>query len=325
MSQNSESELQRAKPEFDESFPDEAACHKALTLIFNAPDCERCGCDEYNDTLNPRISECRNCSRKRRVYCDTLFARVRLIREWFAALWFTTKGIVFSAYEFARIFGIALSTAQNIVKTIGLFLIDRMEGLPTVSSEIFLELFCRRSSLTPANSHPQEEQAAQKNEARTHAQDLSLNDLTELQTLLCKILKVDTYLTIDNLLEITNASLGELLMELTSLQFRGIVECNISNAFRLVKRRSTGSLQEGASNPCILPFLEKTKIVWQRFSRKYLQLYLALYWSSLNKDIWTPALLKDFCSIEPPKRSAILAYNSPDLVCVPNPKEEQAA
>lgn len=312
-----ESDLQRNMQEFNKLFPDELSCHRALSLIFQTPNCERCGSDKYTVTQNPRISECDNCGRKRRIYADTVFARVRLVRAWFAGLWLTEKGILFSAYEFAKIFGTALSTAQNIIKTIALFITERMRGLPLVSTAVFLELFCRRSSETPANAHPKEEQLAlNKLEHKDSQSNDHLNSLSELEQSIFQCLKIDEFQTLDELIEIIGINFDDLVMGLTSLQFRGLIESRNGQSYKLSETQGIPPSIETIGTS-LEQFFQTTKNIWQRISRKYVQMYLALFWNSLTKN-WNQSCWFEFCSAEPPNRNLIQSYVSPSKVFVPS-------
>ena len=75
--------------EFDEQFPDEAACRRYLIDLRWGGNvrCARCECDEIWELQNGRF-ECKRCSHQTSVTAGTLLHRTRKpLRLWFRAMW----------------------------------------------------------------------------------------------------------------------------------------------------------------------------------------------------------------------------------------------
>jgi hypothetical protein len=78
-------------------------------------------------------------------------------RRWFALIWLFEHGVTISASSFAKLVGIASSTAWTMFKKVAIVVEDKMDG-ESVPSSSFCEIFCKRSRETPARAHPLAEQ-----------------------------------------------------------------------------------------------------------------------------------------------------------------------
>lgn len=103
--------------EFDERFPDEAACRAYLIELRwgDRVRCARCDCDETWELQNGRF-ECKRCSHQTSVTAGTLLHRTQKpLRLWFRAMWemAVRKGGI-NACELQRIMGFgSYGTAWN--------------------------------------------------------------------------------------------------------------------------------------------------------------------------------------------------------------------
>jgi transposase-like protein len=103
--------------EFDERFPDEAACRAHLIELRwgGRVRCARCECDETWELQNGRF-ECKRCSHQTSVTAGTLLHRTRKpLRLWFRAMWemAARKGGI-NACELQRLMGFgSYGTAWN--------------------------------------------------------------------------------------------------------------------------------------------------------------------------------------------------------------------
>ncbi len=322
-------------PEFNKRFPDEMS---VVDYLFekgwnqNKP-CSSCGNTDLKATDSFRTRKCSSCGSENWIFAGTFLERIRRIRAWFAGLWFLQMGIRFSCSEFAEYLEVTSDTAERIAKTIALNLLELMEILPTVPSSEFTEIFARRSTETPARQHPRAEQttmeesnAAQKNTDKEDAsakpecdelEDVALSDMEK--SLLNQLMTVELS-TLDELVDATMLDFSDLLFLLTSLEMKGIIQSLAGHQFRLSKKNKNSSsinLPE-SSKKVVIDFIENIKRIAQTISRKYLQLHLALYWSTIQKDIWEKHdLIFKILDKESASRQELRNYVSPINVRIP--------
>ncbi len=340
MSDKEECEILALLPLFNEQFPDEDSCFKVLIEAskVNWQECSRCEQNDFVETADPRHYECTYCGAEYPSFVGTVFHRVLRVREWFAGFWYAQKRVKISANRFHLIFQVAYSTADRIKKTVGLFLDGEMVGVPEAFSQVFLELFCRRSSETPANAHPSAEQLPfdrifpdcfdfcephcdqqhDHNYPDSQSLDGSANtDLLPGEKAVLEQLSEIAFQTIDELIEKTKFDFSDLVMTITSLQFKGLVESNQGNSYKLINQAEKRVWNSVAAMAVIAGFIAECKKTWQRISRKYLQLYLAWYWNSLREESETIGFWSKVARFEMPTPAVLQGYSSPARVRIP--------
>ena len=327
------SQLALMFPTFVETFPDDESC--ARFLLDNGwkkgRNCTYCDENEFEETLDFRVYKCSTCGKLNRIFAGTILFRVQRLRAWFAGLWFLSSGVLYSRKEFSNLFGVALDTAQRISDTISIHLTEKMSQLPSVPSAAFKEIYGRRSIETPARKPPIAEQTemeknskqntsanngTESSKERIAADDKDLN--ADEKTVLSK-LNSEQFSSLDSLLDSCNMEFSELTTILGILQLKGLVESSPGQLFKLPKKEP--SLQFALSETCKLTiedFINKVKTVWHRITRKNVQLHLALYWSTVQTDIWKNTdLFFDILDQEPLSRGQIRGYISPLSVHIP--------
>lgn len=318
--------------EFLESFPTDESC--ARYMVANGwnsgRNCTHCGENDFIQTVDFRIYNCVKCGKPNKIFEGTILFRVRKLRAWFAGHWFLSRGVFFSGKEFSVLLGVALDTAQRISHTISIHLIELMNGLPSVSTAFFQEIFGRRSSETPAKQHPVTEQAEIEKKYENPAEK-TLDDVGKVLRLIensnlstdekcvLEMLEHSEYKSIDELADNCSFEYSDLLSLLTMLEIKGLIQSAPGHIFRLVKAEKTfcASISESCS-VAVQAFVRKVKSVNHGISRKNLQLYLALFWSTVHLDIWrNNDLLFELLDKEPLAKGVIRNYVSPLNVFVP--------
>ncbi len=327
------SQLALMFPTFVETFPDDESC--ARFLLDNGwkrgRSCTYCGENEFEDTLDYRVFKCITCGKLNRIFAGTILFRVQRLRAWFAGLWFLSSGVLYSRKEFSNLFGIALDTAQRISDTISIHLTEKMSQLPSVPSAAFKEIFGRRSIETPARRPPMAEQIEMEKNAKENTpayneaeacEELTVvhnRDLNAAEKTILSKLNSEQFSSLDSLLDSCGLEFSELITTLGMLQLKGLVESSPGQLFKLPKREP--SIQLALSETCKLTiedFINKAKTVWHRITRKNVQLHLALYWSTVQTDIWKNTdLFFEILDQEPLSRGQIRGYISPLSVHIP--------
>jgi len=107
------------------------------------------------------------------ITAGTFFHRVRKLRAWFAAIWFSENGALICSTTFSKFLRVAQSSALHIVKSIrgaiDLYCSENVDSRLPVNTVHFIELFDRRSILTYRLMPPyleEQEASARNNESR---------------------------------------------------------------------------------------------------------------------------------------------------------------
>jgi hypothetical protein len=147
---------------FDALYPDDQLSTVALA---ERPEsdilrCRHCASKNVEKNDGGRFIKCMECWKKTWLTAGTFFEYVKRPRAWLAAIWLREHCVFMSASEFHKLFGIALSSALNIFKKLGM-VIDHAanhDDVLAISSRVFRQAIGKRSRLTPAREHPSAEQ-----------------------------------------------------------------------------------------------------------------------------------------------------------------------
>lgn len=319
---------------FNEEFPDEDSCIKALVAIAGATagTCTCCLQCEYIKTDDARFYECPYCGDVYRILQDTIFARVLLFREWFAAFWLASRRVKLSGHRFWLQFRhIAPSTAYRIVKSVAWFLKSKMSDLPEGFTTSLLNLFCRRSSQTPANEHPRSEQTL-LDELCSNAEcpeydnsglredgelnEVFANELTAEELTVIGFFSSAEAQSVDEIFEKTDKEYSDLLATIMELHFKGLLETDNGNTFWLKKKKTVSACSELIRKGLSI-FGAEAKLFWKGIGRKNVQLYIALHWNSLVSTNWEADLWRDLLAFEMPTWATLQNYVSPAKVMIP--------
>jgi DprA winged helix domain len=156
-----ESYRKRVLSNFGALYPDDELSTVALAERHGGDTlrCRHCSSKNVEKDDGGRFIKCMECWKKTWLTAGTFFEYVKRPRAWLAAIWLREHGVFMSASEFHKLFGIALSSALNIFKKLGMVIDhDMNQDVLAISSRIFRQAIGKRSRLTPAREHPIAEQ-----------------------------------------------------------------------------------------------------------------------------------------------------------------------
>ncbi len=146
---------------FNERFPDEESCIVYVnSMVGNGvTNCPYCSNEDLSTNLKERSIRCNSCRRFIYPTAGSYFHGIRKLRPWLARIYFFEEGVSVSSSMFARMLGIASSTAQTIFKKLSFVLVRRLNefGIDVFTEELLASV-CKRSLKTPADEHPRAEE-----------------------------------------------------------------------------------------------------------------------------------------------------------------------
>ncbi|MBX9940463.1 MAG: hypothetical protein K2Y32_14485 [Candidatus Obscuribacterales bacterium] len=252
---------------FEKLFPTEDSCWCRLLVLLKERKllfCRNCHNDNIEIKAGKRKFRCSECHMHSSVTAGTFFHRVRKLRAWFAAIWFSENGALICSTTFARFLQIAQSSALHIVKSvkgaIDLYCSENVDSRLPVSTVHFIELFDRRSMMTNRLMAPyfedlnstgkdREEQAFDSPESNTTSSkdsdgiaDPALIDsqdepqdfqsLSETDSLVLSSLNHGS-MTIDEIAAFAGLSLSQVYDSLIELELSGEIELKPGGRFVL--------------------------------------------------------------------------------------------
>jgi hypothetical protein len=325
--------LQLLVEEFDRLYPTEAACVVALIGKFDEDEgktCNHCGSHDIQMESGDRIGHCDSCGKPLRTTADTFFEGIRSARPYLFVIWLMENGISVNGCELHRTLGIASSTGSRIIKMLSLVINESMQEEPLAICELsegFVPIFYKRSLETPANKHPMTEEAEMEKRAlknalgtqSTHsttsssasatsasvANAVSGGNLSRPEEAVLQVLSLQP-VKLEKLSEQTNMPIGKLSSLLMMLELKGLIESLPGEQYKLLlstAKCSLGAPTTQAGTP-VLPNLSLTNIDaaidfirtdFRGISRKYLQLYLGVYWCYVDRARWSCGKLLRAC------------------------------
>ncbi|MBS2007492.1 MAG: hypothetical protein JST01_10650 [Cyanobacteria bacterium SZAS TMP-1] len=308
--------LRRQVRKFDRLHGSEADVNEQVCTGFLDPRavrCHHCGGAKIVRDWGERVGQCLSCGKKVHYTAGTFFHKKRNLRCWLLCAWLFEQGIVFNPSQFHQVAGIAYSTAWTIFKKISLavqYFLDGQEGAIDVDSAHFIQLFSRRSLLTPAGAHPSVEQENIE-ESSVHpgtaggaaSSPVAVGILTvpcslsPMEKLVLNLIS-DAATPFDVLQLQSGLQTSELAMALLNLELEDLIQRESSGAYILTVPRAARSgrrrVQQAkpaqfSGNPSaplrgaqlqekLAECVESLRLNHQGFSRKYLQIHIASYW-----------------------------------------------
>lgn len=316
---------------FNLHFPDDESCARFLFANgwTEGKNCKSCDGTELIATSDYRTYKCLICGMLNKIFAGTILFRVQKLRAWFAGIWFLSSGVLYSRKEFSELFDIAIDTAQRISNTVSMHLLEKMNGLPSLPSAAFSEIFGCRSVETPARKHPIFEQIDMENNEKPSSsidrkeglEFFQDPNLTENEKSVLSTLDFEKFWSIDDLLKATKMDYSDLMGVLVLLEIKGMVQCTPGQLYKIPKKEKI--IIAACSETCkivVEDFIQKVKSIWHRISRKNLQLHLALYWCATQKNAWNQNnLIVEILDKEPLSRISVRGYVSPLDVIIPLP------
>ncbi|MBX9671587.1 MAG: hypothetical protein K2X93_28620 [Candidatus Obscuribacterales bacterium] len=312
--------------------------------LYRQGDGFQCTCGNVlSQDISTRMTKCGECYRDCWVTAGTMFDYAKKLRPYLIAVFLRTNGVDFQKGELADVAGVADSTADEIIKKIAMVLVDQMTGdFQEFSSIAFLEVYKKRSRVTPKLAHPRAEEeefvaqrAASLTEGKTpieippEAEDADSPALCPQDAAVYDAIPTGSALTFNQLLETTKLSTLKLSHSLVMLEaIHNLIKRIAGERYTrkdpvapakvalLRKKTCATLLGQNSGGKCelngISSLLEYVKSVHGALARKYLQLYAANHWCSIDPARWNNNALFQAClKSEPKPRKVILKYVSP--------------
>lgn len=336
--------------QFNSRFPTEKDCLEELYRRADADKifcCRYCGSLKIEKRYGDRVGKCPQCKKKIWFTAGTFFNQIRAARPWLLAIWLMEQGVIISSSKFHKLADIAQSSALNIFKKVTAVAQSHMQETEvTVSSALFVLVFCKRSRETQAKKHPLSEQAEMEKQLYDNEEQGNLvTDLEEERQKPAGMLeeeragmefcddekKVYDILTtepilVDAICQKSHLPIGKILAALTILELAGVAVRVAGDRYMRHAKESVNTKAEKSAPQVSADIIDTVEAVltfirnkFHGISRKCLQNYLAAYWLGLSKGSELDGSLLKWCwRFGPISYERILAYISPLLVKMPS-------
>ena len=290
--------------------------------------CRFCQSDKLEWQSGARIVECGVCLRTSRPTASTFFHNVRLVPNWVRALALLESGYVFSANLFATVTGMSPSSALMMLHRIRYVIAVNMNNKAVQTSAACMNVVCKRSRKTPGSKHPKTEQDEYdemteswlgsgvdsliekaiakiyepKNQQTTDTKQVDHRLKPDVHGFLWanekKIFKQLSYdpVSFDWLVSNSGLQYQELVMSLLHLEISGLAQK--TDGHNYVQKRLALPILAQSLNSIKVDLKDFFRVIKSNFhgiSRKYLQLYIAQYWCSINRLRWNAGSLFRAC------------------------------
>lgn len=328
---NSQQKL--AWKKFQKTFPTEGHClEKIICGLENIGwvfSCSRCSSTALRRRFGERRYSCSDCHGRGWILAGTFFGFIRKSRLWLGAIWLFENGVQINAWQFHKLADCAYSTALMIFRKIGFVLHENLESCESVEYTVsgnFLSLFWKRSNQTPRGEHPMMEQDYfdQLDETTNEfsadiTEESSL--LTEEQNAIMRLLS-ENKIHFDQICSDLGFLTGQVMGELTLLELDELIERHPGDYFTLKSKKNGNRINDFRCHSKIPrqqidAFCDFVKSQIHGISRKYLQLYLAIFWCLEDRKMWRSEKLLQACCRSNFKSSRLLfQYVTPSEVLI---------
>lgn len=288
---------------FDAKYSNERDCEvSAIQLVCptGVIICVRCGHPhQIIDLENPqRMYICQRCKKEIWVTGNTFFDHVHEFRPYLATVELLEQGITLTPGELRILLEISQTTANSIFKKISIRVAELFESSDTsVPTKRLLNVVMKRSRETPAREHPIEEETAMQ---KKHDDEFSNQDNSSDPTENAVLNLISGPTSVDKLCEQLNIDYSTISVALTMLELRNLIIRLPGDRYEKCKASTNGNSKgkSDESNNCVgrfvVSFLGFVEEIFQGISRKYLQLYAALFWISIDRERWKDGKLLSF-------------------------------
>ena len=286
---------------FFNHFANEKECIRAIPAI-----CKACNRPVETDK---RSFDCPKCKTKTWRTAGTYFHGLQNLLPTFAWIWLHEDRAIISVKKFAELFDIPYASAWDVDAKMKAVLEQEMNKHDAfeVVSNIFDKAICKRTVQSAAGKHPNYED--------DDGEEIDLEVLEGMdsdQKLIYAELKSQP-IEFDILYQRSGLSIAKFGAALTMLDINGVAQRHAGNKFSLMKTTPT-AIVSSEEMETIQQFLVYTRN-FHGVSRKYLQRYLAAFWTHLGVHRWSrQTLMKTIMKYGRLSRAAILAYHSPKKV-----------
>lgn len=308
-------ELIVACREFEAKFKTDAECIEELIKILGKENlfCRNCNSTEVRRNYGSRTLLCYACRRGTSAFGGTIYDGIKKPRAWLLGHFLIGQGIEFNSNQFRIPARVAYSSALTIMKKMALVIKSALEReVESISSNVFMSVFNKRSTHTPAQHHPRAEQdAMEKSEA--YLEDVEedrflddepvrpkcLDDLDEFANSLYEMLSNEKIHFDHLLIGLRCHDIGILCTAIFELEYLGLIQRHGGDYYTKKQKPPVVEIPESSLNARVRDFIEYIKNIHHGISRKCLHLYLALFWSKNYRVRWNRSALAKACREHP--------------------------
>jgi hypothetical protein len=333
---------------FDQECPTEDAC---VDLLFDRyyPDGGKCRCgnSKVERDSGSRSFKCNYCGFITWFTAGTMFHQLKKLRPRLLYDTLLENGVSLSSSQFSRIAEIDTKTARDIFgKFMTVIESDMKVGVVAVPSRFFVDTFRRRSFVTPASEHPDQEQRAMEaakgkpplaaeqdslsepGSRRRNAIEAALNRAADLAGTLAEplrkvysLLLSDQPLHFDYLCNQTGLRPEELSASLTFLEMEELINRQPGDWYqRNVLPEGTALVEDYEHenskkiDSAVGIFIKFVRLTFDGIARKYLQKYLAYFWYIVRVGEHTELLIDKCLRFGPIRQGMTRSYVTPLIV-----------
>lgn len=293
-------ELKERFGKFSQNLNSDEQCVEEIIAIakFDSKNCKECGSRKVTRILGESVVSCQMCSTETDLFDGTFFDGMQIPFAYLSAFWIRKEQIGISVNRFADLVGIAQSTAVDIFRKLDTVILEAlMDEANFADSQIFVEIFSKRSSETPAREEPNKEPVPERPQNGTADEEVpdevfetGMNGTipAEDQRKVYRMLSFDSPTSFDSLCDSTGFGPGKVASILTCLETIGLSKALCGDLHQKVARVSghqkVGSVSGldkafAVDKRKLQKFFEHVRHVFHGISRKHLQKFLARYWS----------------------------------------------
>lgn len=309
-----EQALQAFWSSFSKNFKTEEDSCQLLYQAFHAAGkirCHHCGQRKIEHVRGSRVIRCVSCRKKSWFTAGTVFDKAKLIRPWHVAIALIGEGIIMNAASFARLVGLATSSAWELMQKVTR-VVARLadDSFACASVQHFTETIYKRSRLSLAGEHPRAEiDAVLENEKLGFEEEDGKPELgNDEQLVYDRVTAVPV--SFDKLCQLTNLDSADVVVALGMLRVDGLVEaCGGDLYCRVGRQRRASDFLSPRALATVAGLLELGAKFFRGISLRHLESYVARQWCQLDRSSWTAERLLQECvraepaSWSPPEES----------------------
>ncbi len=255
-----------------------------------------------------RMYLCDECRKEIWVTAGTFFDHVRRFRPYLATIYLYEHGVVLSGSDLSKVLGASQSTVDKITKKLAILIAESMLcSKIEVSSARLSTLVSRRSTETPARQAPiAEEVELQKrlalNKPNLAKQEFKGPSMSNAESTILDLLSEEPQ-TFQSLIELSKLTCAELSASVTLLELRGLAKGLPGDRFIKTDeplqtvQEEINTTKTGIKYRKIAEkFIQFVRERFQGVSRKYLQLYAAIFHVYEDRKRWGSESILRLCA-----------------------------
>ncbi len=294
---------------FDAEHLDDRICElKVLQILckLGFAVCKNCQHKNPISEAPQRMCICERCKKEIWITGGSFFDHVRKFKPYLASIGLLENGIILSASELRNVLSVTQSTSDKIYKKISLLVSEKMKGIGIeVETLELLTVVWRRCIETPAREHPIAEEIAMQKEAEQKSKGPESAEegqaLTGTEKSIFSLLS-KTPVNFDDICRQLNVDCSKISAAIVGLELQDLVVRipgdNYVKSDRVTQRAMSVSNSKNIKaelNHLSTRMIDFIQERFQGISRKYLQLYAALFWIYLDRKRWGPGAILQMC------------------------------